>query len=68
MLSEGKYKEYYKNVKKDMEELTRIYPFTKEIIIPTMEPSPVELIVIAANYELIEECMACEEDFISGYR
>ena len=66
-MNEEKYKEYYKKVKKDIEELRSIYPFTKEIIIPTMKPSPIELIVVAANNELVEECMAKEEDFTGDY-
>ena len=66
-MNEERYQEYYKRIKKDIEELRKEYPFTKEIIIPTMKPSPIELIVIAANRELIEECMAKEEDFIGDY-
>lgn len=62
-----KYQRYYKNVLEDFSELQKEYPFSKMTILPTTEPKPVEMIVVAANCNLIEECIASENDFKGDY-
>lgn len=61
------YKMYYKKAMNDIAELKQIYPFTKVVIIPSVEPKPIVLNVVAANILLINECIASEDDFKGEY-
>lgn len=61
------WEDYVKKVRKDINELLDKYPFTREIIIPTVTPSPIMLEIIAVEKEVINELMANENDFIDEY-
>lgn len=61
------YGEYYIKVKKDFSELIVEYPFSEICIIPTVEPSPLELDIVAANRKLIDDMNAVKEDFDGKY-
>ncbi len=58
---------YISIVKNDLKELIFYYPFTKIIIIPTANPSPIKLEIIAVNKEIIDKLLAREEDFVGEY-
>lgn len=66
-MSQFEYKKYCQKVRRDMEELKREYPFTKKILIPSVNPEPIRLDVVAANIRLIRECNAEENDFKGEY-
>lgn len=61
------YHQYYSEVHRKLLEVKKIYPFIKVIYIPTMEPRPVEIKVIAVNQDIISVTGAHEEDFCHQY-
>ena len=67
MLTEFNYKEYFQKAQKDIGELAQEYPFTKRVIIPSVNPEPIVLNVVAVNAMLISECNAQEIDFKGEY-
>lgn len=62
-----KIQEYYKTVKADFKELKAQYPFSEYTILPTVEPQPITMKIIAADKNLIESSGACEVDFLGEY-
>ena len=61
------YKSYYTDVKKDVEELKTEYPFTTVCNYPLNTNQPIEIIVIAANIDLIETIHGKRNDFVGDY-
>ena len=59
--------DYYCNVRKDVQELRKLYPFVYFIFLPLRNPKPVVVHVIAADCTLIEKTRAYREDFIQDF-
>lgn len=58
---------YYRDVLSDLKQLNGEYPFVRPILIPTTNPSPIELIVTAVTAKEINSLCATEEDFLGEY-
>lgn len=53
--------DYYCNVRKDVQELRKLYPFVYFIFLPLRNPKPVVVHVIAADCTLIEKLAHIEK-------
>ena len=60
-------RQYCKNVRDDIEELKKYYPFTSYIMPPTMELQPICIRTVAAGARLIKITSAIEQDFLGEY-
>lgn len=60
-------RQYCTNVRDDIEELKKYYPFTSYIMPPTMELQPVHIRTIAADARIIKATNAIEQDFLGEY-
>lgn len=58
---------YCHNVFSDLDEVLKIYPYTKIIVYPYAEPAELELRVIAVNANMIKEISGNIADFTSRY-
>ena len=58
---------YVKEVFKDIQEAKETYPFIKATLLPTVNPMPIQLKVIAVNISLLERTHAKCEDFVGAY-
>ena len=59
--------EYYKSVFQDIRQARKTYPYIEAIVLPTVEPMPIRLKVIAVNKELLETTHAEREDFTGRF-
>lgn len=62
-----KWNKYYEDVKRDVEEARKKYPFIEMTILPTREPQPIIITAIAVEKRIIDATMAKKEDFIDEY-
>lgn len=61
------YDEYYDDVKIDYDEMMKVYPFSSLSFLPTAEPSPAIINVVAVNKSIIDSMHAAQEDFTGKY-
>lgn len=61
------YQNYAENVKRDLVQLKKIYPFVRMICSPSSTPVPIQLSVTAVSKEVLETLQAREEDFLAEY-
>lgn len=59
--------DYYFNVRKDVQELQKLYPFACFIFLPLRIPKPIVVHVIAVDCTLIKKTCAYREDFIQDF-
>lgn len=65
--STEQYRHYAAQVSCDVEQLKRVYPWTRTIYSPSSVPSPIQLSVTAVSKDVIETLQAREEDFLAEY-
>ena len=58
---------YYHNLLSDYSELKQLYPFTKLLVPPTVQPREAKIVAIAVSGDLIKELQAKPEDFTEQY-
>ena len=62
-----KYRQYYSHLMRDYNALILQYPFSTITFLPTVEPSPAILKVIAVHKKLIDEVEGSSSDFTGKY-
>lgn len=62
-----KYRQYYSHLMRDYNALILQYPFSNITFLPTVEPSPAILKVIAVHKKLIDEVKGSSSDFTGKY-
>ncbi|MBQ9166786.1 MAG: hypothetical protein IJX67_00015 [Oscillospiraceae bacterium] len=65
--STEQYRHYAAQVSCDVEQLKRVYPWTRIIYSPSSVPTPIQLSVTAVSKDVMETLQAREEDFLAEY-
>ena len=60
-------REYIEDVFADIQQARETYPFIETTLLPTVNPEPIQLKVVAVNKSLLERTHAKREDFIGLY-
>lgn len=60
-------REYVEDVFADIRQARETYPFIEAILLPTVDPAPIQLKVVAVNKSLFERTNAKCEDFVGLY-
>lgn len=61
------YNQYYDCVKRDFNELKKIYPYSTMFLPPTRRPKCIKIRVLAVHISIIEKSKAEETDFLGAY-
>ena len=58
---------YVEDVFADIQQARKKYPFIEATLLPTVDPTPIQLRVVAVNKSLLEQTNATCEDFVGPY-
>lgn len=67
MIELSAWRKYYEDVKRDFEKARKEYPFIELTVLPTREPQPIIITVIAVEKRIIDATLARKEDFMDEY-